>query len=347
MRACRSASRPGRTTTRPPRRKIDAVHLHLGQPARGVAHVGGRLRRLARHRVAELHAAVQLEQLLGRDRRARARSSPSPPGPAARSRRAPRRSAPARAGRAPPRSRCCRRGCRGSRGRSAGGPAGRSPRRASRRPRARRAPARCSRCRRARRAARRSGRPSTRSTGWVEISEWRSASPALEPGSGTSVRFSTRNETSRRPPVERPHASSRGAHRHARRARSRRRPRSAAARPRGARRSAARKRTSARHLAVALDDALQLEVVVGAVERARVRGRVDDPERRRRGVLGRARRVRIERVALVEQRLDQLVHELQQLRHARVEGRQRRGAPSRAGAPASVRSWSGIQPLRG
>ena len=38
-----------------------------------------------------------------------------------------------------------------------------------------------------------------------------------------------------------------------------------------------------------------------------VGGRVDDPERRGRGVLGGVGRVRVERVALVEQRLDQLV----------------------------------------
>jgi hypothetical protein len=62
-----------------------------------------------------------------------------------------------------------------------------------------------------------------------------------------------------------------------------------------------------RDLALALDDALELQMVMRALERTCVRGRVDDPERRRGRVLGRARRVRVERVALVEQRVDELV----------------------------------------
>ena len=53
-----------------------AVDLDLGQPARGVAHVGRGLRRLARDGIAHLHAPVQLQQLLRRHGAARARSSP-------------------------------------------------------------------------------------------------------------------------------------------------------------------------------------------------------------------------------------------------------------------------------
>ena len=51
----------------------------------------------------------------------------------------------------------------------------------------------------------------------------------------------------------------------------------------------------------------QLEVVKRRRQRCRVDGRIDDPERCRRGVLGRTRGVGVERVALVEQRVDELL----------------------------------------
>ena len=85
-------------------------------------------------------------------------------------------------------------------------------------------------------------------------------------------------------------------------ARRRRAPR-AARRPGGARPSAAGSSTSASTPAAApAEQALDLQVVEGRAAAGRVRGRVDDAERRRRRVLGRARRVGVERVALVEQR---------------------------------------------
>ena len=90
--------------------------------------------------------------------------------------------------------------------------------------------------------------------------------------------------------------------------RARRAPTRAARPPGGARRAAARNRTSAPSTRVRrrLEHAAQLEVVERARERRRVHGRIDDPERRRRGVLGRPRRVRVERVALAQQRVDEL-----------------------------------------
>ena len=73
-----------------------------------------------------------------------------------------------------------------------------------------------------------------------------------------------------------------------------------------------RKAPSPRAVSAARPRALQLHP--RAVERVRaagrVRGRVDDPERRRRRVLGRARRVRVQRVALVQQRVDELLQSL-------------------------------------
>ena len=59
-------------------------------------------------------------------------------------------------------------------------------------------------------------------------------------------------------------------------------------------------------LRVRLEHALDPQVVEGARIALRVRGRVDDPERRRGGVLRGSRRVRIEGVALVQQRGDEL-----------------------------------------
>ena len=53
--------------------------------------------------------------------------------------------------------------------------------------------------------------------------------------------------------------------------------------------------------------ALDLQVVERRAAAGRVDRRVDDPERRRRRVLGRARRVGVERVALVEQGVDELL----------------------------------------
>ena len=73
---------------------------------------------------------------------------------------------------------------------------------------------------------------------------------------------------------------------------------------------------------LAADEALQPEVV----EAVLVAGRIDDPERRRGRVLVRSGRVRVERVALVEQRVDELLDHvstfLEQLRHGGVERRE-------------------------
>ena len=105
-----------------------------------------------------------------------------------RSRRARRRSARGRAAAAPPRSRCCRRGCRGSPGRAADGRAARSPRRAPRRPRAWRAPGQVLTLSPGwPRAARGSARRGRAAPTWVESSEWRSASPRPASGPRTAV----------------------------------------------------------------------------------------------------------------------------------------------------------------
>ena len=250
---------------------------------------------------------------------------------------------------APPRSRCCRTGCRGSRARSAGGRAARSPRRASRRRRARRAPARCStlshgrvelaRAKRAARrpqqrmgrdqraaAARRRGRAPSGAGGAVLDAQdtttprGRPRAAALEPR-----RAPPGSPNSNSPVAARPAAAPRrwrsplGARKRTSRATSARRPR---------RRTAARggrTRSSARG----------------------VGGRVDDPERRRRGVLGRARactgRARSPRRAACRRAVRASLRRgpsralaPEQLRHAGVERRQAAPAPSRAGARSSV-----------
>ena len=80
----------------------------------------------------------------------------------------------------------------------------------------------------------------------------------------------------------------------------------------------------------------------------RVGRRVDDAERRRRRVLGRARRVRVERVALVQQRAEQLLERrrpssarlLQQLGDAGVED----GSPGSSCRAAAARDRVGVQP---
>ena len=82
-----------------------------------------------------------------------------------------------------------------------------------------------------------------------------------------------------------------------------------------------------RHLAVALEHALDPQPVEAARVALGVGRRVDDPERRGRGVLGRPGRVRVEGVALVEERVDELLQRRahrasararQQLRHGGV-----------------------------
>ena len=101
-----------------------------------------------------------------------------------------------------------------------------------------------------------------------------------------------------------------------------------------------------RYLTVALHDALELEVVVCGVERGGVRRRVDDAERSRSRVLRRTGCVRVERVALVEQGLDELVHgSSSSATHASSVG-SARFAFSRWSA-RSVCSRSAIQPVLG
>ena len=142
-------------------------------------------------------------------------------------------------------------------------------------------------------------------------------------GSGSSVVLSTPQRT--RPAAPSPSDSSGSARRRASRATVRRlelelgagraRPRArraaagssvdaAARRPGGARPTACRKRTVASSSALGPASSTHStrrwsKVVAAAL---RVGGRVDDPERGRGRVLGRARRVGVERVALVEQR---------------------------------------------
>ena len=152
-------------------------------------------------------------------------------------------------------------------------------------------------------------RPSeTRTTKWVEISALRSAAARSSPG-GTSAVLWTHARTSAVPSsrgsertVKRPPRRSPSRARRPRRAEleplldaSWRSPSASQVRSRGERRPGrARRRTPAAR---------------GRRPRAlcRVRRRVDDPERRRGRVLGRARRVRVQRVALVQQRGDELI----------------------------------------
>ena len=181
--------------------------------------------------------------------------------------------------------------------------------------------------------------------------------PAREARPEPSVRFSTRNETRRKSEPPRLKGSdpfSRWTQGwlvpRRRPARSRPRPRSAAARPRGARRSAA---GSAPRRVISPSPSTmhwssRWSWVVSSV--AGVRGRVDDPERGRGRVLGRSRRVRVERVALVEQRVDQLVdaHRASSSSSATQASSvgSARAAFSRWSA-RSVSSRSAIQPVRG
>ena len=205
-------------------------------------------------------------------------------------------------------------------------------------------------------AARRAGEtkrpPATRSSGCVEISERSSAAARSSPGVGLGAVLDAGTTTQPAAARRAASTSSRGPNRQRRpTSKLARCPRSAAARRGGARRwargSAPRPSTSR----PALDDAAQVEVVEGRVEPGRVGGRVDDPERRRRGVLGRSRRVGVERVALVEQRVDQLAHEsISRRRAAPRRTRRASAAPRRAFSRCSARSvvsCSGIQPLCG
>ncbi len=98
---------------------------------------------------------------------------------------------------------------------------------------------------------------------------------------------------------------------------------------------------------VAAHERLHLQVV----EAVRVAGRVDDPERRRRRVLAGAGRVRVERVALEEQRVDELVdHRVAPARAGRRSRRRRSAGPARAWCArgrAASRPASRTKPLPG
>ena len=109
-----------------------------------------------------------------------------------------------------------------------------------------------------------------------------------------------------------------------------------------------RKRTVARSLASGLRPGPRTRAAGGRRSPRCALGvgrRVDDPERRRRRVLGRARRVGVERVALVEKRVDQVlerrVHADQPRLSTRSASTARRAARERAaskvGSPRSVR----------
>ena len=104
----------------------------------------------------------------------------------------------------------------------------------------------------------------------------------------------------------------------------------------------------------ALDQALDAQVVEGRRQRRGVGRRVGDAERRRRRVLGRARRVGVQRVALVEQRVDERLEQVGRVaaltRRPRRAARRRprpasarRAGPCRPAAGRSVSSWTAIQ----
>ena len=272
---------------------------------------------------------MQGEHLLGRGRARRARPSPAPRGPGRRSPRARRRRAPGRAAAAPPRSRCCRTGCRGSPGAIRGWSGSTIV------------------------AARIASSPGDASTGKVLTlcaRRDRRAGRALalerrDEAPGDGLDHDVGREQARRPAPRRararaPPRSCCGRRRGPARARgsssgsqrSRARPRSAAraleleglahpavgeladrrrpelepaldapggARPRPAGTGPSRPQLGLR---LGLEHALEPQVVEGRRQLLRVGRRVDDPERGRGRVLGRAGRVRVERVALVEQR---------------------------------------------
>ena len=260
----------------------------------------------------------------------RARPSPGPRGPGRRSPRARRRRAPGRAAAAPPRSRCCRRGCRGSPGAIRGwsGSTIVAARIASSagdastgkvltlRARLDRRPGRALALERRDEAARRRSRPrrgwragwpssaSVRSSpGSTSVVLWTQARIRHRPGSSSgSQRSRARPRTVRvpsnangsptpspsvsrerrpelEPPLDRPVALARGLQEADRRA----------------------------HLGLGLggEHAFEPQVVEGRRHALGVGGRVDDPERGRGRVLGRPGRVRVQRVALVEERGDQ------------------------------------------
>ena len=88
-----------------------------------------------------------------------------------------------------------------------------------------------------------------------------------------------------------------------------------------------------------IGDALEPGVVERAGAFGRVGRRVDDPERRRGRVLGRAGRVRVQRVALVQQRVDELVDAAVSHRAPR-ESRSETQASSVASPRSSFARWS-------
>ena len=99
--------------------------------------------------------------------------------------------------------------------------------------------------------------------------------------------------------------------------------------------------------------ALDLEVVEGRAARGRVRGRIDDSERGRGRVLRRARRVRVKRIALVEERPTSSSRPSGHCAASRA-GRRRSSrttaCPTRRNAACrrpSVSTCKRIQPLRG
>ena len=126
------ASRPGRSTHLAAAPVDDAVDLDLGLAGAGVAH-GADGSAARGHRVAQVTRPCRREQLLGRGGRRALDHLAHRRVLLARSPRARSSLSACTCSTAPPRSRCCRTGCRGSRARSADGRGARSRRRARRR----------------------------------------------------------------------------------------------------------------------------------------------------------------------------------------------------------------------
>ena len=120
---------PGRRTTLAPLRKsprarallarVRVARLRRGAGSGGSGGLAAAAPRAPRRRMPPARSGREARTPPRGSPRRRVRSSPARPGPVGRSPRARRRRAPARAAAGPPRSRCCRTGCRGSRGRSA------------------------------------------------------------------------------------------------------------------------------------------------------------------------------------------------------------------------------------
>ncbi len=295
-----------------------------------------------------------------------ARPSPAPPGPAPRSPRARRRRALARGAAAPPRSRCCRTGCRGSRAPSAGwsgstigAPRSVSSARGEHRPGVDALAAGRGGAGLPSRSSGETKRPpSTSATTWVESRLDRSASAALDrfrarPVDGCRVVDAERTRAEPvavdglgaqpRPPAIGPVALERELERlaPAREQVGERRWRQLDP-ALGAFVALARGLEEAdgpRDLGTALgrDHALHPQVVEGRGAALGVGRRIDDPERGRGRVLGRARRVGVERVALVQQRVDEArgrgVHQPSSSRSASI-------VASKVGRPRSALSAS-------